>query len=238
MEELADVDSEFHTVDEVKVHYKSKFPESSSERLTYGIHCYHGFGAHLECWNDVQQPLANRCNACVTSADLTGFGLTQRPPRTRSYTCETNGNNGREILARALGSKPGTDSELPTVLIGHSLGGLVAIVETVRQPQNIAAVVLVSPAISPPKKWTKRGGLLRLFEICVALFIHIIEVDVFRLVARVLLWLTQPLAWVFLSSSLRPKSFWDSNVKLAYVQYKQLDDVVNKLRCISRTLCT
>eukprot|EP00210_Caulerpa_lentillifera_P005651 g5404.t1 len=235
IEELVDMDSQFLTVDGVKVHYKSKYPEEfTNQPLSFGVHLYHGFGDNLECWTSVQQVLANRCNACVTSADLTGFGLTERPRQIQYYTCKANGKTGRAVLDNATQSSPLVDSELPTVLIGHSLGGLVTLVETVRNPRSLAGVVLVSPAVFTGSRKTQKvshgrppvRALRRILSIFSSLFLFI----VFRNLLRFILWISQPLFTVILSSTLRRKSFWNENVKLAYVRYPKLDKLVNKLR--------
>lgn len=42
------------------------------------IHCYHGFGSNTFSWSSVEQLLAERCQAQVTSHDMPAFGLTQR----------------------------------------------------------------------------------------------------------------------------------------------------------------
>jgi pimeloyl-ACP methyl ester carboxylesterase len=195
--DLASSDSLFLKVNGVSLHYK-KFlggtgggeKENSSPSTTttglatkppvnVAIHCLHGFGASLYSWSMVQTKLATACRALVTSHDMPGFGLSQRPSWGRAYSLAFNGSAASRILDAELNKVihitwEKTEEELTKlktsdnnngngaaahlaslsrssfpkkVLIGHSMGGASAAEGVIRNPEDIAALVLVAPAI-------------------------------------------------------------------------------------------
>lgn len=73
--DLADQDSKFTELDGVSVHYKV---HSCGGPPAAAVHCYHGFGANTGSWDPVQQQMADRLQAVVSSHDMPGFGLTGR----------------------------------------------------------------------------------------------------------------------------------------------------------------
>ena len=77
----------------------------TSTRCAVAIALYHGFGANLWSWKDAGRPLALRLNALVTSHDMPGFGLTQRPSRPEQYWPPTNGAIGRRVMDHELVSR-------------------------------------------------------------------------------------------------------------------------------------
>ncbi|KAG2437581.1 hypothetical protein HYH02_011221 [Chlamydomonas schloesseri] len=139
------------------------------------VHCYHGFGANLGSYKRVQGLMAQALGGVVTAHDMPGFGLTQRPTDMSSYFLTFNGRLGRLVLdyeLQQLGLLQPAPASAPTVtataaegggegttaasgrqgpikriLIGHSLGGACAALEAVTDPEGIAGVVLVAPAI-------------------------------------------------------------------------------------------
>ncbi|KXZ46407.1 hypothetical protein GPECTOR_44g81 [Gonium pectorale] len=62
------------------------------------VHCYHGFGANLGSYKRVQDQMAAVLRGVVTSHDMPGFGLTQRPSEMSSYFLTFNGRLGRLVL--------------------------------------------------------------------------------------------------------------------------------------------
>lgn len=90
----------------------------------------HGFGEHLGVWRPVQERLARRHR--TVALDLWGFGASARPPQAKpaQWVDEVVG------LMDAL--------EMPrAVLVGHSLGGRVALMSAARHPDRVAGVVLI-----------------------------------------------------------------------------------------------
>ena len=76
---------------------------------------------------------------------MPGFGLTERTRNLQAYTLKTNGDIGRALCAEA--DKQQNRQEEPVVLIGHSLGGAGVARSFAENRSNVAAIVLVAPAI-------------------------------------------------------------------------------------------
>src|SRR6184192_2982158 len=94
----------------------------------------HGLGGSHVNWMAVAPALAR--DARVLAVDLAGFGRT--PLGERSADVHAN----RILLDRFLeGVAAG-----PAVLVGNSMGGLVAIMEAALAPERVAGLVLVAPA--------------------------------------------------------------------------------------------
>ena len=196
------------------------------------MHLFHGFGSNLGTWEYTQDALAQKCNSIVTSTDLCGFGLTQRSLRVKDYTTKVNGMLGRRVLQseleRAVSSSHADGQSV--VLVGHSLGGLIAATETVRKPEGVSAVVLVSPALvgftGESKQVSMVGWFTRLFTVLAYLWREYVA----RFFIQVTLWCLQPLTFLSLRFSFRPKSAWINGLKSAYSENFQVQDVVNRYR--------
>src|SRR5437870_1731680 len=103
----------------------------------------HGLGGSHANWLAVGPGLA--AHARVLAPDLPGFGRT--PLAGRSARVRAN----VELLDRLLDAVDGG----PAVLVGNSMGGLIAMMEAAARPEKVAALVLVGPAQPRP-----RGALL------------------------------------------------------------------------------
>jgi pimeloyl-ACP methyl ester carboxylesterase len=97
----------------------------------------HGLGANTLSWLPVGARLATALDATVTAVDLTGFGLTRRPPGRRAGLAE-NGRLVRDLLVHYLG---------PATVIGNSMGGALGVGLAARHPELVASLVLVDPAV-------------------------------------------------------------------------------------------
>ncbi|MGH7334736.1 MAG: alpha/beta fold hydrolase [Candidatus Rokuibacteriota bacterium] len=97
----------------------------------------HGLGGSHANWLAVAPRLAER--AQVVAPDLPGFGRT--PSAGRSARVPAN----RECLHRFLAAVG-----RPAILVGNSMGGLIAMMEAALHPENVAALVLVAPAQPSP----------------------------------------------------------------------------------------
>jgi pimeloyl-ACP methyl ester carboxylesterase len=99
----------------------------------------HGLGgAHLN-WMRVAPQLTRYGR--VLAPDLPGFGLTPvagRPTTVAAYTA---------LLDRVLAAT----CESPVVLIGNSMGGLIALLEAAQHPERVAGLVLVDAVL--PGRW-------------------------------------------------------------------------------------
>lgn len=135
---LAGSDSRFLDVDGVAVHHRLAGPPDAP-----AVVLLHHFYGSVASWRHVQDDLSR--DHRVIAFDRVGFGLTERPPRTRwgainPYT--------RQMSARiALRLMDDSDIEVAT-LIGASAGGTVALETFAEAPDRVAGLALVSPAIT------------------------------------------------------------------------------------------
>src|SRR2546430_1919938 len=96
----------------------------------------HGLGGSHVNWLAVAPALAR--GARVLALDLAGFGRT--PLGERSADVHAN----RVLLDRFLDAV----AAAPAILIGNSMGGLLAMLEAARAPERVAGLVLVAAAAS------------------------------------------------------------------------------------------
>ncbi len=99
--------------------------------------CVHGLGGSALNWAAVAPDLAR--DHRVLALDLAGFGRTRGG--SRSTTVQAN----ERLLHRFLVEVAGT----PAILVGNSMGGLIAIRQAAERPATVAGLVLVDPALPP-----------------------------------------------------------------------------------------
>jgi glycerol-3-phosphate dehydrogenase len=95
----------------------------------------HGLGGSYENWLGVGPGLAE--HARVLALDLPGFGRT--PPAGRAITVTTIQRSLDAFIKAAVGE--------PVILVGNSMGGLIAMMQAAREPASVAGLVLVTPAL-------------------------------------------------------------------------------------------
>jgi glycerol-3-phosphate dehydrogenase len=95
----------------------------------------HGLGGSHANWLAVGDALAGRGR--VVAPDLAGFGRTRPAARASSQV-----NANRALLDRFLDTVIGG----PAILVGNSMGGLIALSEAAVSPAKVAGLVLVAPA--------------------------------------------------------------------------------------------
>jgi len=83
----------------------------------------------------IAQRIRNRAYACVY--DRTGVGRSTKPKS--AVTARDHVAEVHELLELA-------DVARPAVLVGHSYGGIVALMETVEHPEDVAGLILVDSA--------------------------------------------------------------------------------------------
>ena len=97
--------------------------------------CVHGLGGSLVNWAAVAPSLSKTCR--VIALDLAGFG------RTRSHGRSTSVNANQRLLHRFMTEVCGD----PAILVGNSMGGLIAVLQTDAHPETVAGIVLIDPAL-------------------------------------------------------------------------------------------
>src|SRR5262245_33759119 len=98
----------------------------------------HGAGGWSELWGDLLPVLA-RAGYHVFAADLPGFGQSEPPPRTRYFDLR------RSYYVR-WAQRLLDELHLPrATLIGHSLGGTVAMLTAAAAPERVSRLVLMAP---------------------------------------------------------------------------------------------
>lgn len=110
----------------------------------------HGLGSYLKFWWFQLDAFA-AAGWHVVALDLPGYGKSEKPA-SFPYTMEAMAEAARELTA-ALGVRR-------SVVVGHSMGGQVALSWAIRHPEEVRALVLTSPAgfevFSPREKaWFK-----------------------------------------------------------------------------------
>jgi pimeloyl-ACP methyl ester carboxylesterase len=95
----------------------------------------HGIGNSGAAWDSVVDKLPN--NIHVISIDLLGFGNSPRP----SWAIYNAKTQARSVLATLLKLQ----AKQPLIVVGHSLGALVAVELARRYPLMIRSLVLASP---------------------------------------------------------------------------------------------
>jgi len=92
----------------------------------------HGWANDRSVWNPIADSLAD--DHAVTTWDLRGHGESDTPPP---------GNYSRQ---HALGDLATVldDTERPTVLVGHSLGGYLSLAYALEHPDDVSGLVLVA----------------------------------------------------------------------------------------------
>ncbi len=106
----------------------------------------HHFGGAGRTWTEVIARLENDFR-CIAPA-LKGFGNANVPPGTR-FAMDDYANDVAELVrARGL---------TRWVLVGHSMGGKIALALAARRPGGLAALVLVAPSPPSPEPMTDAG---------------------------------------------------------------------------------
>src|SRR2546429_8498316 len=93
--------------------------------------CVHGLGGSLVNWAAVAPALSHSCR--ILALDLAGFG------RTRGGRRSTSVPANQALLHRFLNEVVGT----PVILIGNSMGGTIAAIQTATHPDTVTGAVLI-----------------------------------------------------------------------------------------------
>ncbi len=107
----------------------------------------HGLGGSHLNWSAIGPGLAR--NARVMALDLVGHGMTP----TGSRTADIEGH--RRLVSGVLGVLAAESPGASPLVMGNSMGGLVAALQAAAEPESVAGLILVDPALP-----TSRLGLV------------------------------------------------------------------------------
>ncbi|CAM8910286.1 unnamed protein product [Rhodiola kirilowii] len=169
---LADPDSCFYEFQGVHIHHKihhaepqeyslledqgSSQPGERSKKIGIPMVLLHGFGASLFSWSRVMKPLAELTGSKVLSFDRPAFGLTSRVDFSGHSSSDTNDArplNPYSMAFSVLATLHFIDflAAKQAILVGHSAGAYVAVNSYFKDPDRVAALILVAPAILAPR---------------------------------------------------------------------------------------
>jgi pimeloyl-ACP methyl ester carboxylesterase len=139
--EAAGEGATFVTVGDLEVHYELASYRGAKVNPPLLV-LLHGFGASTYSWREVMDDLAQFGD--VVGYDRPAFGFTERP---LDYEGESPYAVDAQLeLIRGVVEKFGAPGQ-NIVLVGHSAGGTLAAEYAYRFPSEVAALVLVAPAI-------------------------------------------------------------------------------------------
>jgi len=116
------------------------------------IVCVHGLGASHTSWWTLAPLLARRARVLVP--DLAGFGRTPAAGR------RTDVGSNRRLLAGFLAAVAG---DVPVILVGNSMGGMISVLQAAADPGSVAGLVLLSPALPIPWLRQPDASILGMF---------------------------------------------------------------------------
>lgn len=130
-------------------------PPAASAHYAFGhgptVVLVHGLGSRIEDWLPTARALARSHR--VVLVQLPGHGESELPaPLSLPRAAESLARSLREI------------SDGPVVLVGHSVGGLVAAEVALDEPRRVRALVLVEAALRPPMEPAERRAMLEALE--------------------------------------------------------------------------
>ncbi len=144
--QVVDVDGPLHVVD-------MGGPEDGP--LIVGLH---GLGGSHLNWSAIAPGLSR--HARLVALDLVGHGLTP----TGSRTADVEGH--RRLVSGFLRASSGGSTPRPAILMGNSMGGLVAALQAVEEPDTVAGLILIDPALPTARLGLVHPRVVANFLVC------------------------------------------------------------------------
>jgi pimeloyl-ACP methyl ester carboxylesterase len=143
-------------------------PPTSTSHTAFGrgtpIVLLHGLGSGSEDWLQTARHLARHFR--VVLVDLPGHGESDMP---EPFSLD----RAVAALDLALADIPGG----PPILVGHSLGGLIAAAEAIDHPERVRGLVLIETALRPQLPDDQRAGWLERLDHDYAGVVHAAYLD-------------------------------------------------------------
>lgn len=114
----------------------------------------HGLGSYLKFWRS-QLDAFHQQGYHVVAVDLPGYGKSDKPG-SFPYTMEAMADVVRELVQGLGVQKP--------ILAGHSMGGQTSLSYAIRYPEDLSALVLVSPAGFEKFSWKEKAWFQRVMS--------------------------------------------------------------------------
>jgi len=114
----------------------------------------HGLGGSHLNWSAVGPRLSQSCR--VLAVDLVGHGLTPRGTRTADLEGHRRLVSG---FLQAIGGRP-------AILVGNSMGGLVAALQAAEEPASVAGLILIDPALPTARLGLVHPRVIANFLLC------------------------------------------------------------------------
>ena len=104
----------------------------------------HGIANSSAMWGDIVTHLLTQSNLRVITIDLLGFGASPKPSW-QTYSAAVHAQSLRITLLRRR-------VHTPVIIVGHSLGTLIAVQYAVKYPRYVQGLLLCSPPFYKPAK--------------------------------------------------------------------------------------
>jgi acylglycerol lipase len=126
--------------DGARIFYRATVPEKPRG----AVFLLHGYAEHSGRYSDVMNHLSNAGYA-VFAPDHRGHGQTAE---LLGYVSDFNAIVSDVLLIRSLAKE--RCGEIPTFILGHSMGGLVALLHTQRYPEGLKGIITSGAALAIP----------------------------------------------------------------------------------------
>jgi pimeloyl-ACP methyl ester carboxylesterase len=125
--------SHYYSVDDYRIHYV-EMSGSGADRIVF----IHGSPGTWQAWASYLNASALRSHATLIAVDRPGYGASEP------------GHVVPSLRAQAALLEPLLNGNgVPTIVVGHSLGGPIAAELAMDYPQEVAAAILIAPSIDP-----------------------------------------------------------------------------------------
>lgn len=113
-----------------------------------GVVLIHGFGGNRDAWSEIAKRLKK--DHTVLSVDLPGHGDSAAPPlKEGAADLDAIGGEIAKLIRK--------QKIEPALLIGHSIGGAIAVRVALADPKSIRGIILVDSSLAPiPKTFTDK----------------------------------------------------------------------------------